>query len=147
MQARQDTKETEWLLEMTYEHDFIKSVVGWVPLTAVNVIGQIERFAANEYLKGVRHVLQDEADEYYMLRDDFNEGVKQLKYFELVYDILIFERHLPQTIKFVDRHPQQLFVLDHIAKPLIKDNIFSPWRKNIVELARREMSIVRFQEW
>jgi L-fuconolactonase len=72
-----------------------------------------------------------------MLRDDFNRGIALLKDFGLVYDILIFERHLPQTLQFVDRHPDQVFVLDHIAKPRIKDGYLSPWQSNIVQLAHR----------
>ena len=72
-----------------------------------------------------------------MLREDFDAGVGLLRNFDLIYDILIYERHLPQTIRFVDRHPNQVFVLDHIAKPRIKDGIISPWKENIVELARR----------
>ena len=73
-----------------------------------------------------------------MLRDDFNRGVSLLKNFDLQYDILIFERHLSQTIDFVDRHPNQRFVVDHVAKPRIKDRIRSPWAEQITELARRE---------
>jgi L-fuconolactonase len=81
--------------------------------------------------------LQDEADDSYMLCADFNRGVGLLKDFNLAYDILIFERHLPQTIEFVDLHPQQRFVLDHLAKPHIKDGELSPWRESIRELAKR----------
>lgn len=94
---------------------------GWVPLVD----------------PGVRHVLHDEPDELYMLRGDFNRGVSLLKDFGLNYDLLIFERHLPQTIQFVDRHPNQTFIVDHIAKPRIKDRAFSPWREGMHELARR----------
>ena len=65
-------------------------------------------------------------------------GVASLRKFGLVYDILIFERQLPQTIEFVDRHPHQVFILDHIAKPRIRDGLVSPWRENIRGLARRE---------
>ena len=85
----------------------------------------------------MRHVLQGEKDERYMLREDFNNGIRALHHYGLVYDILIFERHLPQTIEFVDRHPGQVFVLDHIAKPKIKEHEISPWRENIRELAKR----------
>ena len=74
----------------------------------------------------------------YMLRADFNAGIRALKPFGLIYDILIFERHLPQTSVFVDRHPSQVFVLDHIAKPRIKDGAFEPWNTHIRELAKRE---------
>ena len=64
-------------------------------------------------------------------------GVALLKDFGLVYDILIFERHLPQTLQFVDRHPDQVFVLDHIAKPRIKEGLLTPWQSNISQLAQR----------
>ena len=87
--------------------------------------------------RAIRHIVQDEPDDRYILREDFNRGVALLKDFGLVYDILIFERHLPQTLQFVDRHPDQVFVLDHIAKPRIKDGYLSPWQTNIVQLAHR----------
>ena len=73
-----------------------------------------------------------------MLRDNFNRGISLLRSFGLAYDILIFERHLPQTLEFVDRHPGQVFVVDHIAKPRIKARLLSPLRQRIQELARRE---------
>ena len=72
-----------------------------------------------------------------MLRADFNRGVGLLREFDLAYDILIFERHLRQTIQFVDRHPNQRFVVDHIAKPRIRERILSPWREDLHELAER----------
>lgn len=138
VQARQTLNETDWLLDLAAHCDFIRGVVGWVPLTDPQVVSHLETYAANPKLKAVRHVLQDEADDFYMLRDDFNRGVAQLRNFKLRYDILIFARHLPQAIQLVDRHPQQIFVLDHIAKPRIKERILSPWREQIRELARRQ---------
>ena len=138
VQARQKLEETEWLLELAEDNDFIRGVVGWVPLVSPEVKSHLERFAAHAKLKAVRHVLHDEQDDEYMLRDDFNAGVSRLKEFDLVYDILIFERHLPQTIEFVDRHPDQIFVVDHVAKPRIKDKVISPWSENITELAKRD---------
>lgn len=138
VQARQTLGETRWLLDLAERHDFIRGVVGWAPLVAADFKAQLAPLAGNKKLKAIRHVLQDEPDPNYMLRADFNAGVASLRQFGLVYDILIFERHLPQTIEFVDRHPNQTFVLDHIAKPRIRDNLLSPWRENIRELARRE---------
>ena len=137
VQARQKLEETHWLLELAARHDFIKGVVGWVPLTAEEFPKILEGLAANPRLRGVRHVLHDEPDDDYMLRDDFNRGITYLHRFNLVYDILIFERHLPQTIEFVDRHPHQIFVVDHLAKPRIAAGIIDPWRKKIGELATR----------
>jgi len=138
VQARQSVEETRWLLDFANKNDFIKGVVGWVELISPNVHKDMARFAANKKLKAVRHVVQGEPDDHFILRADFNRGVSMLREFDLRYDILIFERHLPPTIQFVDRHPNQIFVLDHIAKPKIGANVISPWRENIRELAKRE---------
>lgn len=138
VQARQSLGETDWLLELASQHDFMRGVVGWVPLTDPAVASHLEKYWRYPKLKAVRHVLHDEPDDFYMLREDFNQGVSQLEDVGLRYDILIFERHLPQTIEFVDRHPTQIFILDHIAKPKIKSKVLSPWREHMRELARRE---------
>lgn len=138
VQARQTTEETAWLLNQAARHPLILGVVGWVPLTDQAVEEHLDRFASDRTLKAVRHVIHDEPDDSYMLRDDFNRGVDLLQRYGLVYDILIFERHLPQAIMFVDRHPGQVFVVDHIAKPRIRDGVLSPWRERIAELAKRE---------
>lgn len=138
VQARQKLQETEWLLGLATEHPFIRGIVGWVPLISSTVKEDLDRFAANSKLKAVRHVLHDEPDDNYMLREDFNKGISLLEPLNLVYDLLIFERHLPQTIEFVDRHPNQVFIVDHIAKPCIRDRLISPWRENLTELAKRE---------
>jgi L-fuconolactonase len=138
VQARQSLEETRWLLELADADESIAGVVGWVPLTMPDVKTHVERFAAHLKLAGMRHVVQDEPDEQYLFRPDFNRGVDVLREFDLVYDILIFERHLAAAIDFVDRHPSQAFVLDHIAKPRIRDRVISPWREHIRELAQRE---------
>jgi L-fuconolactonase len=138
VQARQTIEETKWLLKMAAQHSFLLGVVGWVPLCEPHVASTIERLAQQPSLKGVRHVLHDEEDDFYILRDDFNSGVRVLRDYGLAYDILIFERHLPQAIEFVDRHPDQIFIIDHIAKPKIRDGMISPWRERIQEIAKRE---------
>ncbi len=138
VQARQSLVETEWLLDLAAGYPFIKGVVGWVPLISSSLERKLERLSPDDRLKGVRHVLQDETDDDYMLREDFNRGINALAPFDLIYDILIFERHLPQAIRFVDRHPQQIFVLDHIAKPRIGERLLSPWKANIEELSKRQ---------
>jgi L-fuconolactonase len=137
VQARQTLEETRWLLSVASRHDFIRGVVGWVPLVAPEIGDIVGSFIAQGGLKAVRHVLQAEEDDRYMLRDDFNRGIDSLLEFGLVYDILIFERHLPQAIEFVDRHPNQVFVLDHVAKPRVRDHVISPWRENLRVLAER----------
>ena len=137
VQARQTVEETQALLRFAEEADFIHGVVGWAPLIDPNVAEVLEQMSQNSKLRSMRHVLQGEPDPFYMLRDDFNAGIRKLKSFGLAYDVLIFERHLPQTIEFVDKHPDQVFIVDHLAKPNVRNNEMSPWQENITELARR----------
>jgi len=137
VQARQTEQETAWLLELAGKSDLIRGVVGWAPLINPGVSEYLERAAENPKLKGMRHVLHDEADDLYMLRDDFNAGVAQLSRFGLRYDILIFEKHLPQTLQFIDRHPSQIFIVDHIAKPKIAAQEMEPWRQRMNDVALR----------
>ncbi|MFN3408939.1 MAG: amidohydrolase family protein [Limisphaerales bacterium] len=137
VQARQSLAETEWLLEMAARHDFLRGVVGWVELVSPSVGAQLERLAAQPKFRAVRHVVQGEPDDRFLLRDDFNRGIRELRRFNLVYDLLIYARHLPVALEFVDRHPEQVFVLDHLAKPRIRDGEIEPWRTHLRELARR----------
>jgi len=135
VQARPSTRETQWLLELADEHSFIKGVVGWVDLTAPDVREQLEEFARHPKLKGIRHLLQDEPDDAYMLRPDFKRGIGVLGEMGLVYDLLLFPRHLPYAVELVSQFPEQQFVLDHLAKPPIKEGRLSPWREEIRRLA------------
>lgn len=137
VQASQTLNDTRFLLNAARDFPAIKGVVGWVPLVDQDVEMDLEHFAADPKLRGVRHVLHDEADDNYMLRADFNRGIRILAQFNLTYDILIFERHLPQTIEFVDKHPAQRFVVDHLAKPRVRDDVLSPWCERMFELAKR----------
>ncbi len=138
VQAQQSVEETDWLIGMGNRNNFIKGVIGWLPLIQKDIEDYLEKYADEKLLKGVRHVIQGEPDPEFILRKDFNHGISSLKKYSLIYDILIVERQLPNTIRFVDQHPDQVFVLDHIAKPLIGQNELSPWKENIKELARRE---------
>ena len=138
VQARQSLEETNWLLKLASENDFIKGVVGWVSLADESIQQILEEYKSSPWLKGVRHVVQGEPDPEFILGKDFNKGISLLKNYNLVYDILIFEHQLANTIRFVDQHPEQQFVVDHIAKPKIKKNELEPWAKNIKELAKRE---------
>ena len=137
VQARQTLQETEWLLSLARKHDFMLGVVGWAPIASPDFASTLEKLREHSRLKGLRHVVQDEPDDAFILGDDFNAGIDLLKDTGLVYDILIFARHLPNAIKVVDRHPNQSFVLDHIGKPPIAEGSIEPWATNIRELARR----------
>lgn len=137
VQARQTMAETQWLLSLADEHDFIKGVIGWVPLADAKIREHLAELALHNKLKAVRHVVQAEVEDDFILREDFNRGVAHLKEFGLVYDILIYERHLPHTIEFVDLHSDQIFVLDHLAKPRIKAGLIDDWATNLRKLAQR----------
>jgi L-fuconolactonase len=138
VQARQTMEETRWLLDLADECSAIRGVVGLAPIAGEDFPGVMEEFEHRPKLKGLRHVIQGEKDENYILREDFNSGIRSMLGSGLVYDILIFERHLPQTIDFVDEHPEQIFVLDHVAKPLIREGAVEPWAARMRELAKRE---------
>ena len=135
VQARQNLDETEWLLTLSDRHDFIRGVVGWIELCNPNVVAQLERFAGHPRLKGVRHVVHDEADPRFMLRTDFLRGLARLAKYRLTYDLLLFPLHLPVAVEVVSKFPEQPFVLDHIAKPDIAKGIFDPWREDLAALA------------
>lgn len=137
VEAERTLEETQWLSQVGESDDLILGVVGWAPLTIPDAALELEKVASLPKMKAVRHPIHDEPDDQFILRDDFNRGIRALKQFDLRYDILIFEKHLPQTIQFVDRHPNQVFILDHIAKPRIRERLLTPWSNNIRELARR----------
>lgn len=138
VQARQTLGETRWLLELADRYPEICGVVGWAPMMDPQFPVHLEALLGRPKLKGLRHIVQAEPDENFLLGEDFNRGIRALDGTGLVYDILIYERHLPQTVAFVDRHPDQAFVLDHIAKPKIGESEVEPWAGRIRELAKRE---------
>lgn len=135
VQARQTLEETRWLLKLAAENDFIKGVVGWIDLRSNKVKQQLDEFCRSEKFAGVRHVVQGEPEDGFLLREDFLNGVNLLKDYNLTYDLLLLPKHLPVAESFVSIFPDQKFVLDHIAKPLIKDHITDPWREDLFRLA------------
>lgn len=135
VQADQSEAETRFLLELADQYDFIQGVVGWVDLISKEVEVHLSNLSNHPKLKGIRHIVQGEPDDYFLLREDFINGISHLKGFNLVYDILIYPRQLPAAIEFVRRFPQQVFVLDHIAKPFIKSGVIERWATHIRELA------------
>ena len=136
VQARQTLQETEWLLELADRRDFIKGVVGWVDLRSADVEAQLATYAQHRKLKGVRHVVHDEPDDEFMLRAEFLRGLGKLQALGLAYDLLLFPKHLPVAVEVVKQFPAQRFVLDHIAKPFIKDRVISPWDEQLRGLAQ-----------
>ncbi|MCY3832915.1 MAG: amidohydrolase family protein [Chloroflexi bacterium] len=135
VQARQTSRETEFLLELADEYDLIRGVVGWLDLRGDNLEAQLERFARHPRLVGLRHIVHDEADDRFMLGGNFLRGLAALKAYDLRYDLLLYPRHIPIAIDAVKRFPEQPFALDHIAKPFIKDGLIGAWENDIRTLA------------
>lgn len=135
VQADQSEAETDFLLGFAENSEIVKGVVGWVDLMADNVEERLEVYSKNKWLKGIRHIVQSEPDNF-MLRADFQHGISKLAQFGQVYDILVFPTQLPASIALAEKFPDQPFVLDHIAKPYIKDGKIDGWKADIQQLAQ-----------
>lgn len=135
VQADQIEEETNFLLELSDNQDFIKAVVGWVDLRADNIFERLEHYSQFKKLKGFRHIVQGENDSEFMLRPQFKNGIAELGMYDFTYDILIYHHQLEQANQFVKLFPEQKFVLDHIAKPDIKSGEYALWQTNIKKLA------------
>ncbi|HJR99534.1 MAG TPA: amidohydrolase family protein [Flavobacterium sp.] len=127
VQADQTLAETDFLLALAGKNDFIKGIVGWVDLRASNIDDVLKQYSKFSKLKGFRHVVQGEADHNFMLRPDFLNGIAALEKYNFTYDILIFPHQLGAALELVRRFPNQKFVIDHIAKPYIKDGFYDGW--------------------
>lgn len=138
VQADQTLEETNFLLWLSAKYGFIKGVVGWVDLRAGNVNEILEEYSQHEKIKGFRHIVQGESDHNFLLRPDFLRGISFLEKYDFVYDILIFPHQLGAALEFVKRFPHQKFVMDHIAKPYIKDGYFEGWAVLMKEIAKQE---------
>jgi L-fuconolactonase len=138
VQARQTLAESDWLLSLADQSEIIAGVVGWVPLIDPEVGNDLGRLAAHPKFKGVRHVLQGETDAYF-LRDDFHRGLSMLPDLDLRYDLLLFQRQLPVALQLVDRQPDVGIIVDHLAKPEIRNGKIDPaWRAGMADLAKRD---------
>jgi L-fuconolactonase len=133
VQADQSEEETKFLLDIAEQYDFVKGVVGWVDLCAVNAEKRLAFYHENDYFKGVRHIAQSEKKDF-LLRADFQNGIKKLSGLNLTYDILIFPYQLDAAIELVKKFPDQKFVLDHLAKPSIKNQKITDWKKAIHQI-------------
>jgi L-fuconolactonase len=138
VQVDQNEEENMLLLGYADKYPFIKGVVGWIDLKADNIEERLAHFSQFEKLKGFRHILQGEADRAYMLNPDFKRGISKLNKFGYTYDILIYTDQLGYANEFATAFPDQLFVIDHLAKPKIKDGEIADWEKGIRAIAKNE---------
>ncbi|MCF8224334.1 MAG: amidohydrolase family protein [Bacteroidales bacterium] len=135
VQARQTVEETDWLLDVADSFEFIKGVVGWVDLLSDEAKDQLGTFSSHPKFSGVRHVIHDEPDPGFMLRDDFAMGIAAMGQYDLAYDLLLFPRHLPNALQLVQKFKNQRFVIDHLSKPNIKKREIEPWKTDITRMA------------
>src|SRR5579863_3628666 len=135
VQTRQTPEETRWLLDLAECTPSILGVVGWVDLQSPDVRSQLKLLSRNPKLVGVRHIVQAEPDDRFLLRPAFLRGISVLEEFNLGYDVLIYPRHLPIAAEFVEQFPHQRFVLDHLAKPPVKTGEIDLWAEGIRRLA------------
>jgi len=136
VQADQSEAETLFLLDLASQHEMIQGVVGWVDLCSDNLPGRLEFFSKYPKLCGFRHIVQAEPDERCMLRPAFLRGIERLQEFGFTYDVLIYARQLPAAIELVAKYPEQLFVIDHIAKPAIKEKQYDLWARDLRTIAQ-----------
>ncbi|MBN9298286.1 MAG: amidohydrolase family protein [Filimonas sp.] len=135
VQADQSAAENEFLLQLAGENDWIKAVIGWIDFKAADIDDQLAGMQQHTKLKGFRHILQGEADDAYMLQPAFLNGINKLVKYNYTYDILVFPRHLENVAKFVNRFPNQPFVIDHLAKPYIKNKAIGEWESDLRKIA------------
>lgn len=138
VQADQTLEETDFLLNLAAENDFVKGVVGWADLRDENIDATLEKYFSNKKLKGWRHVVQGEADHNFLIRSEFERGISFLEKYDYTYDILVFPHQLGSVLEFVKHFPHQKFVIDHIAKPYIKDGFYDGWAVIMKEIAKQK---------
>jgi len=138
VQSDQSEAENDFQLKNAEENEFIKGIVGWVDLQSMNLAEKLVYYKQYGKIKGFRHVLQGEKDRAFMLKPAFKRGIGMLKRFDFTYDILIFHDQLGFAKELVAEFPEQLFVVDHLAKPLIKNGEIKEWAEKIKQLASHE---------
>ena len=135
VQAGQSEYETHFLVELAKTHPEIKGVVGWVDLLNKNLGERLQFFSQYDVIKGWRHVVQSEPDDF-LLREDFQNGIRALSPYNYTYDILIYHYQLKTALEFVSKFPKQKFVIDHCAKPDIGKKNIEEWKVLMKEVAQ-----------
>lgn len=138
VQASQSEEETEFLISLAREYDFIKGVVGWVDLQAPDISDILAKYKSNPIVKGFRHVLQGEPQRDLMLNPNFKRGIAALQQYDFTYDVLIFPDQLKFSTELVAAFPEQKFVIDHIAKPYIKRKEIEEWKNDLEKIAEHQ---------
>ncbi len=134
--AAQSINETNWISELAAHETRLKGIVAQAAVElGAQVTGELATLAKNPLVKGVRRNLQGETDPYFCLQPNFISGVRALAKFNFTFDLCIVHSQLPAVTQLVARCPEVFFVLDHCAKPAIRDKNLNPWRQHLRELA------------
>lgn len=136
VQVDQTESETDFLLDLAERSPRIAGVVGWIDLRSAHLEERLQHFSRFKKLRGFRHIAQAEADDRFLAQTDFLNGIARLRNFNFTFDVLIYPKQLPVAIELVSRFPEQPFVLDHLAKPLIKAGTLEPWASHVKSLAQ-----------
>jgi len=131
VQANVVIEETHWLLELAEQHEFIRGVVGWVDLTDPHVGATLDELQRHPKFKGVRHLVHDEPDVNWLIREDVLRGLGELARRGIPYDLLLRPPHLPLVPRLAERIPELRMVIDHIAKPLIATQRMDGWAEGM----------------
>jgi L-fuconolactonase len=135
VQVQQTEVETHFLVELAKKYDFIKGVVGWIDFQNENIEERLRYFSQYPIIKGWRHIVQAEADDF-LLRKDFQRGIQALQPFNYTYDVLIYHHQLNQALEFISRFPDQKMIIDHCAKPAIVRGKIDEWKTAMQEMAK-----------
>lgn len=135
VQADQSELETHFLVELAKTHPIIKGVVGWIDLQNENIEDRLSYFSQYPSIKGWRHVVQGEPLDF-LLRKNFQRGVRCLQQYAYTYDVLIYHYQLQPALEFVSAFPEQKFIIDHCAKPDIKNKDIDEWKRLMQEMAK-----------
>lgn len=131
VQVDQSENENHFLLDLAEKNDFIRGIVGWVDLRNEKVGERLEFFTQFPKIRGFRHIVQAEPEIDFLLREEFCRGISQLARYGYTYDILIYPKHIRTAAEFARKFPNQLFVVDHLAKPFIKDQLIDDWAQDM----------------
>ena len=137
VQADQSENETGFLLSLADENSFIKGIVGWVDLQNENIESRLLYYSQFPVIKGFRHIVQAEPAGF-LKNKNFLSGVQVLKKFDFTYDVLIYENQLKEAIEFMNYFPAQKFIIDHGAKPSIRNKSIGEWKKWMIEISKRK---------
>jgi len=136
VQASNSVAESRWLLELADANSFIAGVVGWVDLAGVQIDAQLDEVCAHPKFKGVRHLVESESHDDWLVQPHVLSGLKKLSARGLSYDLLVHTRHLQYVPQVAERCPDLNLVIDHLAKPPIARNEFKDWSEALKSVAR-----------